>query len=398
MRHQPSEACVEKRAVPGRTRVGLLLAGLAAGTILLGTPTRPTRAESLPPPWQIETECFGYMPDGQPITRYVLSNPHGMQVTLMTLGATLTSVVVPDRDGQLANVTLHLDTLDDYLRGHPLFGSVVGRYANRIAGARFSLDGTEYPITANAGPHHIHGGREGFQRIVWDAEAVRSETAVGVRLTHQSPDGHEGYPGQLDVTVLYELTHDNQLRMVYTAETDQPTHVNLTNHAYWNLAGAGTGDVLDHVVMLSAEAYLPTDEAKLPTGEIRPVAGTVMDFRQPRRIGERIEQVEGQNYDHCFVLGTAAGGEPRLIARVQDPCSGRMMEVLTNQPGVQFFTARFLSDRFQAGGRPYGPYFGLCLETQHYPDTPNQPHFPSTVLRPGEVYYHETIHRFGVFD
>ncbi len=349
-----------------------------------------------PPTAGIQKSIFGHMPDGTPVDLYTLTNSSGMRITVMTYGATITSVYVPDRDGQSANVTLFLDTCDDYLRGHPLFGSVVGRFANRLAGASFTLDGVEYRLTPNAGANHIHGGKESFQKLLWQAESVQRQGAVGVRLTHSSPDGHEGYPGKLDVTVLYELTDENELRMEYTAQTDKPTHLNLTNHAYWNLAGAQSGEILDHVLTLNADAYLPVDDRKIPTGEIRSVAGTVMDFREPHRIGERIQDVEGQNYDHCYVLNKPPGERLAQAARVVDPKSGRVMEVFTTQPGVQFFTAKILTDRWRAGGKPYGPYHGLCLETQHYPDSPNRPAFPSTVLRPGETYHEVTIHRFRV--
>lgn len=344
----------------------------------------------------VQKSDFGQMPDGAPIQLYTLTNASGMRATVMNYGATLTSVQVPDRDGRLDNVTLYLDTSEDYLRGHPLFGSVVGRYANRIANARFRLDDVLYELTANAGDHHIHGGREGFQRLLWKAEPVQREQAVGVRLTHSSPDGHEGYPGKLDVTVLYEVTDDNHLRMEYWAVTDRPTVVNLTNHAYWNLGGAHAGEVLGHVLTLNADAYLPADQQKIPTGEIRAVDGTVMDFRQPRPIGERIQQVEDKNYDHCYVLNKPTDERLAFAARVVHPPTGRVMEVFTTQPGVQFFTASFLSDRFRGGGKPYGPYHGFCLETQHYPDSPNRPHFPSTVLRPGEEYHELTVHKFSV--
>ncbi len=351
--------------------------------------TEPSKAS-------VQKSDFGQMPDGSPIELYTLTNASGMRATVMNYGATLTSVQVPDRDGRMDNVTLYLDTSEDYLRGHPLFGSVVGRYANRIAGASFRLDDVRYELTPNAGVHHIHGGREGFQRLLWKAEPVQRDQAVGVRLTHTSPDGHEGYPGNLDVTVLYEVTDDNHLRMEYWAVTDRPTVVNLTNHAYWNLGGAHAGEVLGHVLTLNADAYLPADQQKIPTGEIRPVEETVMDFRQPRRIGERIDRVEDKNYDHCYVLNKPTDQRLSFAARVVHPPTGRVMEVFTTQPGVQFFTASFLSDRFQGSGRPYGPYHGFCLETQHYPDSPNRPHFPSTVLRPGEKYHELTIHKFSV--
>jgi aldose 1-epimerase len=314
----------------------------------------------------------------------------------MTYGATPISVKTPDRGGKLANVTLYLDTFDDYLRGHPLFGSVVGRYANRIAGARFTVDGSEVRLTANAGAHHIHGGRNGFHKQVWSASPVRRDGTVGVALSLTSPDGEDGYPGTLQVKVVYELNNDNALKMEYTATTDKPTVVNLTNHAYWNLAGAGSGDVLGHVLTLNADRYLPADEQKIPTGEIRGVQGTAMDFTEPHTIGSRIDQVEGSNYDHCYALNKRPDESLSLAARVVEPVSGRVMEVCTTKPGVQLYTAKGLNDRLRGGGKPYGPYHGFCLETQHFPDSPNRANFPSPVLRPGEVYHHVTIHKFSV--
>ena len=344
----------------------------------------------------VEKSTFGRMPDGARVDLYTLANAAGMEVRVMTYGATLVSVKVPDRGGKLDNVTLYLDTLDDYLRGHPLFGSVVGRYANRIAGAKFTLDGVEYPITPNAGKNHIHGGRSGFHKLVWKARPLRDADGAGVELSHTSPDGHEGYPGKLDVTVTYKLSPDNQLTMEYVARTDKPTVVNLTNHAYWNLAGAGSGDVLGHVLMLNADRYLPADDKKIPTGEVAAVKGTVMDFTGPKTVGSRIKQVEQENYDHCYVLNKKAGQRLSLCARVVEPKSGRVMEVFTTQPGVQLYTARWLGSRLSGGGKPYGPYHGLCLETQHYPNAPNQPEFPSTVLRPGQTYRQVTVHKFSL--
>jgi len=346
---------------------------------------------------EVSRTTFGSRPDGAQVDLFTLTNAAGLEVRVMTLGATLIAVKVPDRQGKFENVTLYLDSLEDYLRGHPLLGSVVGRYANRIAGARFMIDGVEYRLTPNAGKHHIHGGgKEGFHAAIWRAEPVREADAVGVKLSHTSPDGEAGYPGTLQTTVTYKLTADNRLFMEYSARTDKPTHVNLTNHAYWNLAGAGSGDVLNHVLQLDADHYLPADRLKIPTGEIRPVRGTAMDFTSPRSIGSRIREVEEQNYDHCYVLNKKPGERMSLAARVVEPRSGRVMEVYTTQPGVQFYTARALSSRLQGGGRPYGPYHGFCLETQRYPDSPNQPKFPSTLLRPGEVYHEVTIHKFSV--
>jgi len=345
---------------------------------------------------KVEQSVYGQMPDGTQVDLYALTNTSGLEVKVMTYGATMTSVRVPDRHGNFANVTLYLDTFDDYLRGHPLFGSVVGRYANRIGGAKFALDGTEYKLTPNARQNHIHGGRKGFQKLVWDAAPIRSEGAVGVELSHTSPDGHEGYPGTLAVKVVYELNNDNELKMEYTATADKPTVVNLTNHAYWNLAGAASGNVLDHVLKLNAECYLPTDAAKVPTGEIRSVKGSVMDFTKPQTIGARIEAVEGQNYDHCYAVNKTPRKHLTMCAKVVEPKSGRVMEVYTTKPGVQLYTAKGLNDRFKAADGAYGPYHGFCLETQHFPDSPNKPSFPSAVLRPGETYEHVTIHKFSV--
>ena len=353
-------------------------------------------APAAQPASQVRVETVAELRDGTKIDQYTLSNAKGMQVTVLTYGATITGVTVPDRDGQLANVTLHLDTADEYVQGHPLFGSLVGRYANRIANASFAIDGRQYKLTANVGQHHIHGGNLAFHRIVWQAAPIRDDDRAGVELTHTSPDGHEGYPGTLTVRVQYILTSDNQLRMEYWAETDKPTHVNLTNHAYWNLAGAGSGDVLEHVMMIHADRYLVADGQRFPSGEIKPVDGTPLDFRVPQAIGSRIKQLEGENYDDCYVLTMTPDNHLRLATRVVEKKSGRTMEVYTTAPGVQFYTAKGLSDRFQSGGVAYGPYHGFCLETQHFPDSPNHPQFPSTLLRPGETYHQVTVHRFGV--
>jgi len=334
---------------------------------------------------------------GKPVELYILTNADGLEVQVMTYGATLTRVRVPDRSGRPDDVTLYLDTVDNYLAGHPLFGSVVGRYANRIDRGGFAIDGVEYKLAAGKTGVHIHGGKEGFQRLVWDAVPIREESAVGVVLTHTSPDGHEGYPGKLDVTVTYKLTDDNELVMDYKAVTDKPTQVNLTNHAYWNLAGAGSGDVLDHVLILNADHFLPTDDRKIPLGELKPVAGTPMDFTAAKSIGSRIADVPG-GYDHCYVLNKAEGERLSLCARVEEPKSGRVMEVYTTQPGVQLYTANGLSSKLGADGFRYGPHHGFCLETQHYPDSPNKPQFPSTLLRPGQTYHEVTVHKFYLRD
>jgi len=338
----------------------------------------------------------GKMPDGATVYEYALTNANGIEAKVLTYGATLTTVKMPDREGKFESVTLYLDSFEDYLKGHPLFGSVVGRFANRIAGAQFTIDGTVYKVTPNAGVNHIHGGRQGFQNVLWDAEPLRAKDSVGVVLRHISPDGHEGYPGKLDVTVTYKLTDDNALSIEYAAKTDKPTVINLTNHAYWNLAGAGSGDVLNHVLMLNADRYLPSDRQKIPLGDLKDVKGTAMDFTKPEQIGSRISQVEDENYDHCYVLNKKPGEELSLAARVVEPKTGRVMEVYTTQPGVQLYTAKGLSSKLKTSRFAYGPYHGLCLETQHYPDSPNKPGFPSTVLRPGQPFKHTTIYKFSV--
>jgi aldose 1-epimerase len=330
----------------------------------------------------VTTTDFGRMPDGTAVDQYTLTNARGLEATVITLGATLATMKVPDRADKFDVVTLHADDLEGYRKR--LYGAVVGRYANRIAGAKFTLDGTDHKLEANYGVNHIHGGRPGFQGMVWQAEPVREPDAAGVRLRLTSPDGQAGYPGMLTTTVVYKLTNADELVMDYTATTDKPTHVNLTNHAYWNLAGADRGgDVLGHVLTLHADRYLPTDKALIPTGEIRPVKGTPLDFTSPRPIGSWIAEVEQRRYDHCYVLSDRPRDRPALAARVVEPTTGRVMEVSTTQPGVQFYT-----------GNPRG----LCLETQHFPNSPNEPRFPSTVLRPGQTYRQVTVHRFGVIE
>ena len=332
----------------------------------------------------ISSMTIGKIATGTLVDEYTLSNAHGLEVKVLTYGATITSVKVPDRNGKLDSVTLYSEPSSSYLARRSVMGAIVGRFANRIAGARFVLDKVEYPLTENARPHHIHGGKNGFHTVVWHAGPIQEANRVGVRLTHRSPDRDEGYPGNLDVELVYALTNDDELRMEYVARTDKPTHVNLTNHAYWNLAGNGSGNILQHVLLLNADRYLPTDDKKIPLGELKEVKGTPMDFTVPKTIGSRIEQVEDLNYDHCYVLNKPTGDRFSLCARAFEPTSGRVMEVYTTQPGVQLYTAKPMK------------YAGFCLETQHYPDSPNRPAFPSTVLRPGETYREITIHKFSV--
>ncbi|MEZ6047587.1 MAG: aldose epimerase family protein [Planctomycetaceae bacterium] len=331
-------------------------------------------------------------PINDEITRYLLTNDNGMVVELINLGATATRVLLPSGDGEPVNVTLTFDDLTKYKTNPPYFGSICGRYANRIAAGKFSLGDQEYTLATNNDPNHLHGGNEGFNKKIWHAEEVEDEGEVGVLFTYTSPDGEEGYPGALTVQVKYTLNNENELKLDYTATTDKPTVLNLTNHCYWNLAGAGSGTILDQELMLNCSKYIPVDPSGIPTGELAPVAETPMDFTSFHTLGERIDQVEG-GYDHCYVLDGAEGEEPQLIATVRDPKSGRTMEILTTEPGIQLYTGNFLDGSDNVGGYP--KHGALCLECQHFPDSPNQPDFPSTTLEPRQVYQQTTIHRFA---
>jgi aldose 1-epimerase len=343
---------------------------------------------------RVEKRALGATTDGVPVELYTLSNGRGMVAKVMTYGAILTELHVPDARGQVTNVTLGFDNLPRYLQGHPLFGAVVGRVANRISNARFTLDGVEYKLAANNGPNHIHGGLKGFDKRVWKAEPVATPRGAGVKLSYLSADGEEGYPGNLSVTIVYTLTEDNELRLDYEATTDKPTIVNLTNHGYFNLAGGG--DVLDHELTLEADRYTPSDDRLIPTGEIAPVQGTPLDFTRPARIGARIEQLKPKpgGYDHNFVLN-GAPQTLRRAARLREPRGGRVLEVLTTEPGVQLFTANFFDGRVTGtGGVVYPRHAGVCFETQHFPDSVNKPQFPSVVLRPGQTFRSSTVFKF----
>jgi aldose 1-epimerase len=341
-------------------------------------------------------QAFGTTPDGKPVEVFTLDTGRGLKARVINYGATLAAVEVPDRTGRAANVVLYGETLDQYLAGLPS-GAVIGRYANRIGGAKFSIDGAEYKITANSGPNHIHGGSRGFDKVVWKAEPVAGADWVGVRLSYTSPDGDEGYPGTVRATVTYAVTAANELRMEYTATTDKPTVVNLTNHAYWNLAGAGQGNVYANQLMINADRYLPADAALIPSGELAKVEGTPLDFRTPQAVGARIAELAAtRGYDHCYVINKKSPAELSLAARVVEPVSGRAMEVWTTYPGVQLYTANHLDGKLKVAGRAYEKHGALCLETQYFPDSPNKPQFPSSVLRPGETYRHVTVHKFGV--
>jgi aldose 1-epimerase len=340
----------------------------------------------------VTKETFGTTRDGHLVDLYTLANASGAKVRVMTYGATLLGVDVPDRDGRLANGTLHLKTFAEYEAGHPCFGSTCGRFANRIAKGKFALDGATYTLATNNGENHLHGGNVGFDKRPWKASPVEGKGFAAVLFSYTSPDGEEGYPGSLAAKVQYSLTDDNRLSFDYTATTDRPTPVNLTNHAYWNLAGGGDG--LGHQLMLNADRYLPVDETLIPLGELRSVKGTPMDFTASHTIGSRIAQVEG-GYDHCYVLNKKLGEDLSLAARVVEPGSGRVMEVYTTEPGIQLYSANSLNLK-RPDGVVYGKHAAFCLETQHFPDSPNQPHFPTTILRPGQTYKQLTVHKFSV--
>lgn len=336
---------------------------------------------------------------GQEVAVYTLKNAAGMTAKLSTLGATLTELHVPDRAGRTADVVLGFDDPAGYEGdGNQYFGCTTGRVANRIAQGKFTLDGKEYALAVNNGPNHLHGGGpRALSKVVWKAGPVTTPAGAGVRFTYTSPDGEEGYPGKLDIAVTYVLTDKNEIRIEYAATTDKPTPVNLTNHSYFNLSGAGSATVLDHVLMLAADKYTPTDDTLIPTGKVEPVAGTPLDFTKPTRIGERIDAVAktaALGYDHNFVLNTA-GDATKPAARLKDPASGRVLTVYTDQPGVQFYSGNFLKGQTGKGGKTYAHRSALCLETQHFPDSVNHPEFPSVILKPGRTYTHVCVYAFS---
>ncbi len=344
---------------------------------------------------------YGTTADGVGVDEYTLTNTSGMVVKIITYGGILTAIHVPDRDGQLANVALGFDNFADYEARNPYFGCITGRYANRIANGQFTLDGQTYSLAVNNGPNHLHGGLQGFNKKVWAAQEIKSADSVGVKLTYRSVDGEENYPGNLDVTVTYTLSDNHALAIRYQAVTDQATVVNLTNHSLFNLGGEGSGYIENHILMLNADHYTPVNDAMIPTGELAPVAGTPFDFRLPKAIapGQRSNHpqiVKAYGYDHNWVLNRPAGDRGLILAaRVYEPRSGRVMEVSTTEPGVQFYTGNFLDATLVGtSGRIYRQSDGFALETQHFPDSPNQPNFPSTVLRPGESYDTTTVFTF----
>lgn len=343
----------------------------------------------------IHTEPFGRTPGGEEVSQYVLTSAKGLRARITNYGAALVSLEVPDRNGKLDDVVLGFDSLDKYVEQRAYLGVTVGRYANRIGNARFVLDGVTYKLTANEGPNQLHGGVEGFDKRLWKAEEVTAaEDRAWVRMSYLSRDGEEGYPGNLRCTVTYMLTNDDELRISYEAETDKKTVINLTNHSYWNLAGQGTGSILGHELMINASRFTVVDKNLIPTGFIASVLDTPLDFQSPKNIGSRIRQLN-RGYDHNYVLN----GRPdalKLAASLHERSSGRTLEVYTTEPGLQLYTGNYLDGSLIGkSAKAYNKHAGLCLETQHYPDSPNQPGFPSTVLEPGRKFASLTVHKFS---
>jgi aldose 1-epimerase len=343
---------------------------------------------------------FGTLPNGREVELFLLTNDSGMRVEITPFGGIVTSITTADRNGRFDDVVLGFDDLSSYLAGHPYFGAIIGRYANRIAKGKFSLDGKIYTLARNNAENHLHGGESGFSKALWEAEPSLHLGIPQLRLTRVSDDGEEGYPGKLDIRVDYTLTSENELQIDYRAATDKPTHVNLTNHSYFNLAGAGRGGVLGHEVQIDAGHFTPVDDGLIPTGEVREVEHTPFDFRRPMAIGSRIEENDeqlrlGQGYDHNFVLNRAAV-ELSFAARVSEPTTGRVMEVYTTEPGLQFYSGNFLDGTITGKrGQVYSRRCAFCLETQHFPDSPNRPDFPTTVVRPGKPYRSTTVYSFS---
>ncbi len=381
------------------------LGGLALGAFLSCTSMPAVTQSGSAVTRGVVRAPFGRTLDGRPVELFTLTNANGVELRVTNYGGIITSLRTPDRSGRLDDIVLGYDSLSGYLHDTPYFGAVVGRYGNRIAGGRFTLDGRTYRLAINNGPNSLHGGRRGFDKVVWAAEPFRTEAGVGVRLDYASADMEEGYPGNLRARVTYTLADDNRLIVDYQAMTDRATPVNLTQHSYWNLAGDGSRDILAHVLTINADAMTPVDTTLIPTGEISPVSGTPFDFRTPMPIGARIDQRQntqiryGGGYDHNFVLnrGSAAPDELVHAARVTEPTTGRTLDVFTTEPGIQFYSGNFLDGSITGkAGHVYHYRYGMALETQHYPDSPNHPSFPSTILRPGQTYRTRTIFLFGV--
>lgn len=350
----------------------------------------------------IHKEVFGTTHSHQNVHLFTLAHANGIEARILDLGGIVVSLKVPDHRGHLDDVVLGFNSIEDYLIGHPYFGAIIGRYANRIEHGKFNLDGKTFELKKNQGPNHLHGGVQGLSEVIWDSEIIHHENDLVLQFSYLSPNGEEGYPGNLSVSVQYRLSQSGEFRIDYLATTDQPTIVNLTHHSYFNLAGQGVGDILDHQLEIDADAFIPVNSDSIPTGEVLNVVGTPFDFRSLHCIGERIaedsEQLRiAQGYDHCFVLN-GQFGTLRTVGKVLESRSGRMMEILTTEPGVQLYTGNFLTHRIGKNGKKYHKNSGFCLETQHFPDSPNHSNFPSTVLRPGQRLTSTTIYRFSTID
>ena len=374
-----------------------ILLPVIAGFCLAGAVSAAVAGEPAKPDSHMQKEIFGKTRAGDVVDIYTLTNEAGLKAKLTTWGACLVEMHVPDRKGALADITLGFDKLDAYLGAHPHFGVTTGRYANRIGAGRFTLDGKVYQLGLNTGANHLHGGFVGFDHRLWKGESVPG--ANEVRFTYTSPDGEEGYPGTMEIAVTYTLTAKNELRIDYEATADKPTIVNLTNHAYWNLAGAGEGDILGHELRLHAGRFLPVDAGAIPTGKIESVAGGPMDFTKAKTLAKDFAQMTGTpgGYDHNFLIDQPQPSALTLAAEVYEPKSGRVMNISTTEPGIQLYTGNFLDGSVTGkGGKVYRKNYGFCLETQHFPDSPNHPDFPSTVLRPGQTFRSTTVHQFSV--
>jgi len=360
---------------------------------------RDSRSDTVRPPSQISRQSFGNTPDGTSVDLFTLRNSRGAEVKILTYGGIVQSFIVPDKNGKMGDVVLGHDNMEGYLKASPFFGCLVGRYGNRIARGKFTLSGKEYTLAQNNGPNAIHGGKKGFDKVVWQPKILATPEGPALALHYVSKDGEEGYPGNLDITATYTFTDDNALRLDYTATTDKDTIVNLTQHSYFNLAGKG--DVLNYEVMIDADKTTPVDSTLIPTGELRPVQGTPFDFRKPTRIGARIddddEQLKiGKGYDHNWVINKRPG-ELKLAARVHEPTTGRVLEVLSTEPGLQFYTGNHLDGKIVGkGGWAYKSRDAFCMEPEHFPDSPNHPELPSFVLKPGEVYKNTIIYKVSV--
>jgi aldose 1-epimerase len=378
-----------------RGRVCMLAFLMALGPEFAAATTGGNPQEAAKKGAHVDKAEFGKLPDGTAIEAYTLHNSQGASAKIITYGATLTELHVPDKNGKMGDVVLGFDNIEGYLGQHPYFGGTIGRYGNRIAKGKFTLDGKEYDLFLNNGPNSLHGGQIGFNRRVWKAEELKDKDGAAVRFSYLSKDGEENYPGNLQVSVTYTLTNTNELKLQYSAETDKDTVLNVTNHSYFNLSGTDTGNILKYILYINADKYTPVDSTLIPTGEIANVAGTPLDFLKPTAIGARIGELkEIGGYDHNYALNGKAG-TLRVAAKVTDPESGREMEVLTTEPGVQFYSAIGLNGSIKGkGGVGYEKYGAICLETQHFPDSPNHPNFLSTVLKPGTKFYSETIYKF----